>query len=193
MSFGSYRTVWISVSDRNSISSLGGLIPYSVLVDAASGQESGSKLEHTHAVLTAAFSADGRRLLTGGMDGITRLWSVPDGKLLDQRSLHENVTNVALSLRRPLPGRGDRRLDPSVDAPVERTREIPHADWRSLPRELLPDLSRGNPGASLAIFSPDGRHVLPTGRAAGSAGARRLVSMTWPRNSRPVRRCDPAE
>ena len=143
---------------------LGGGIPQSQLVDAVTGQESGADSCNTPTRFsTAAFSADGRRLLTGGMDGITRLWSVPDGKLLDQRGLHENVTNVALSPDGRFQADGDRRLDPSLDQPVGRTREIPHADWRSLPRELLHDPSRGNRGTSLAIFSPDGRHVLPTG------------------------------
>ena len=144
---------------------LGGLIPYSLLVDAASGQESGPKLEHSHSVLTAAFSADGRRLLTGGMDGITRLWSVPDGKLLDQRSLHENVTNVALSC--------DGRFQAEATGGLIRAWIRPS---RGLERFRMPI---GDPslvifspirpgsilGASLAIFSPDGRHVLPTGGA----------------------------
>ena len=175
VSFGFYRTVWISVSDRNSISSLGGLIPYSLLVDAASGLESGSKLQHAHAVLTAAFSADGRRLLTGGMDGITRLWSVPDGKLLDQRGLHENVTNVALS--------ADGRFQAEATGGLIRAWIRPS---RGLERFRMPigdpslvSFSPIHPGtirgASLAIFSPDGRHVLPTGargRLCGSTSTR---------------------
>ncbi len=142
---------------------LGGLIPYSLLVDAASGLESGSKLHHAHAVLTAAFSADGRRLLTGGMDGITRLWSVPDGKLLDQRGLHENVTNVALS--------SDGRFQAEATGGLIRVWIRPS---RGLERFRMPigdpslvSFSTIQPGtivgASLAIFSPDGRHVLPTG------------------------------
>ena len=142
---------------------LGGLIPYSLLVDAVSGLESGSKLEHAHAVLTAAFSADGRRLLTGGMDGITRLWSVPDGKLLDQRSLHENVTNVALS--------ADGRFQAEATGGLIRVWMRPSRGLEKFRMPIgdpsLASFSTIYPGtilgASLAIFSPDGRHVLPTG------------------------------
>ena len=142
---------------------LGGLIPYSLLVDAVSGLESGPKLHHAHAVLTAAFSADGRRLLTGGMDGITRLWSVPDGKLLDQRSLHENVTNVALSTDGRFQAEATGGLIRAWIRPsrgLERFR-MPIGD-RSL-ASFSPILPGSIRGASLAIFSPDGRHVVPTG------------------------------
>jgi len=142
---------------------LAGLIPYSLLVDAVSGLESGSKLEHDHAVLAASFSADGRRLLTGGMDGITRLWSVPDGKLLDQRGLHENVTNVALS--------PDGRFQAEATGGLIRVWMRP---LKGLERFRMPigdpslvSFSTIHPGtivgSSLVIFSPDGRHVLLTG------------------------------
>ena len=69
---------------------LGGMGQQSQIVDAVTGQKAGPTLQHTHGVLAASFSADRRRLLAGGEDGITHLWSVPDGKLLDQRGLHGN-------------------------------------------------------------------------------------------------------
>ena len=69
----------------------GGLNPFSVLVDAVTGQAAAATAGTHPRGLTAAFSANGRWLMTGGKDGISRLWSVPDAKLLEQRSLHGNV------------------------------------------------------------------------------------------------------
>ena len=49
------------------------------LLDADSGRVTRLKGHSTY-VLTPGFSADGRRLVTAEVDGIVRLWSLPDGR-----------------------------------------------------------------------------------------------------------------
>ncbi len=133
-------------SDRHIF--LGGSSRRSQLVDSVTGLAAGPALQHTHGILTAAFSADGRRLLTGGEDGITRLWSVPDGRLIDQRGLHGVVSNVALS--------GDGRFQATATGGLIRVWVNPSG---GLERFGMPIEGR----VSLAIFSPGGGHVLATG------------------------------
>jgi WD40 repeat protein/tetratricopeptide (TPR) repeat protein len=127
---------------------LGGGGEQSQVVDAVTGQEAGPTLQHAHGVLAAAFSADGRRLLAGGEDGIARLWSVPDGKLLDQRGRHANVNNVALS--------PDGRLQATATGGLIGVWVNPSGGLEKF-RMPIGGLT------SLVILSPDGRHVLPTG------------------------------
>jgi WD40 repeat protein/tetratricopeptide (TPR) repeat protein/tRNA A-37 threonylcarbamoyl transferase component Bud32 len=50
--------------------------------DAAKQQFQPSHLKHSQMVLAAAFSPDGGSLFTTSMDYMSRLWSVPDGRLL---------------------------------------------------------------------------------------------------------------
>jgi serine/threonine protein kinase/WD40 repeat protein/tetratricopeptide (TPR) repeat protein len=127
---------------------LGGHLRHSQIIDAVTAQKVGPTLQHTHSILTAAFSADERWLLTGGEDGISRLWSVADGKLLDQRGLHGVLSNVALS--------PDGRFQATATGGLIRV-------WIN-PSGGLEKFRTPIEGAtSLAVFSPDGRHVLPTG------------------------------
>jgi WD40 repeat protein/predicted Ser/Thr protein kinase len=60
------------------------------IYDAASAQPVSPDLEHRSRqwVWSAAFSPDGKRLLTGGSDHTARLWSVPAGKPLGGPLMH---------------------------------------------------------------------------------------------------------
>ena len=127
---------------------LGGRGRHSRIVDAVSAQNEGPTLQHTHGILTAAFSADGQWLLAGGEDGMSELWSVSDGKLLDHRALRGSVTNVALS--------SDGRYQATATAGLIRVWVNPSG---GLEKFCIP--IEGT--TSLVTFSPDGRHVLPTG------------------------------
>jgi WD40 repeat protein/Tfp pilus assembly protein PilF/thiol-disulfide isomerase/thioredoxin len=50
-----------------------------------------------HLIASASFSGDGGLLLTGGHDNHFRLWSLPEGRLLAEKDLHELVLSTALS------------------------------------------------------------------------------------------------
>jgi WD40 repeat protein len=52
------------------------------LWDLKNGRQVYCSGKHTHEVVTAAFSPDGRSILAGDLDGIMRLWDVKTGKEL---------------------------------------------------------------------------------------------------------------
>jgi hypothetical protein len=68
------------------------------LIDAASGKQVKRLEGHTGPVVCAAFSADGRQLLSGGDDRTLRLWKRLSGECIQVFSGHEGyVKSVALS------------------------------------------------------------------------------------------------
>ena len=68
------------------------------VIDAASGKVVQTLQGHSNAVVSAAFSADGRHILSGGDDRTMRLWDVVKGKQLRVFSGHESgVTSVVFS------------------------------------------------------------------------------------------------
>jgi WD40 repeat protein len=50
------------------------------LWDAASGNPIGNGLDHPKGVSGIAFSADGKTVLTAGVDGVARQWDIASGK-----------------------------------------------------------------------------------------------------------------
>jgi WD40 repeat protein len=65
------------------------------LWDAATGKEVRRFTGHRGAVGSVAFSADGRRAVSGGADDSVRLWDVATGKQLRRWTGHkESVTAV---------------------------------------------------------------------------------------------------
>jgi WD40 repeat protein len=73
------------------------------LWDANTGAELRQLKGHSKAVLSAAFSADGARVLTGSIDGTLRVWDTATGRELVQlRGYKERVASVAFSPDRKL-------------------------------------------------------------------------------------------
>jgi WD40 repeat protein len=52
-------------------------------------------IRHSNRIVDCAFSDDGRRLLTAGIDGESRLWSVPDGLNLNADVTHQREAVAA--------------------------------------------------------------------------------------------------
>jgi hypothetical protein len=68
------------------------------LFDVSTGRPVGPVLEHKNTVFSAAFSPDGRMLLTGSTDSTARLWAVPGGEPLARPlDLHRTVKLVAFT------------------------------------------------------------------------------------------------
>src|SRR5262249_3329444 len=66
--------------------------------DAATGRLLHTLEGHKKQILCAAFSPDGRRLITGGMDHTAKVWDADTGKLLGtQRGHRARVLAVALT------------------------------------------------------------------------------------------------
>src|SRR5262249_24934136 len=81
---------------------VGGGYPYlgkgeALLVDPVTGKSILGPLNHDQTVLGVAFSADGKMLLTGSLDGKARLWDSATGKPLRSLAHPERVCAVAFS------------------------------------------------------------------------------------------------
>jgi len=119
------------------------------LFDVATGRPIEPVLEHMNTVFGAAFSPDGRMLLTGSSDNTARLWTVPGGKPLARPlDLHHTVQLVAFA--------PDGRSLATQDGDVVRLWALPD---EGVPMVRVPlDGSR-----SFAALSPDGALAIPTG------------------------------
>jgi WD40 repeat protein len=129
------------------------------LCEVASGRLVGPVLEHKNTVFDAAFSPDGRMLLTGSSDNTARLWAVPGGELLARPlDLHRTIHRVAFT--------PDGRSVATQDHELIRL-------W-ALPQEGVP-VTRLHPdgGHSFAALSPDGALAIPTGMSFSSIRALR--------------------
>jgi eukaryotic-like serine/threonine-protein kinase len=119
------------------------------LFAVATGRPVGPALEHKNTVFDAAFSPDGRALLTGSSDNTARLWAVPGGELLARPlDLHRTVHRVAFA----------------PDGRSLATQDGERICLRALPQEGVPMLRAPlDRGRSFAALSPDGALVIPTG------------------------------
>jgi WD40 repeat protein/tRNA A-37 threonylcarbamoyl transferase component Bud32 len=104
-------------------------------------------LEHPERVLSAALSADGKKIVTGGWDRTARLWDAATGRPLGQPLSHETpVWGVAFS------SDGQTVLTVSGDTTVRL--------WRVDTGALRGQLPRHPNRVHAAVFSPDGQRVL---------------------------------
>jgi WD40 repeat protein len=106
-----------------------------------------SLVGHTRAVVSAVFSADGKRVLTASDDGTARLWDASSGATLATLVGHTNAIESAVfsfdGLRMlTASGDGTARVWDAGDGAVMRILESPMGSVRS------------------AVFSADGRRVL---------------------------------
>jgi WD40 repeat protein len=101
-------------------------------------------------VWSAAFSPNGRRVVTAGEDGTARIWDALTGKQLRVLRGHwDRVISAAFS--------PDGRQ--AITAGVDHTARV----WDTLTGKELTVLRGHGNGVYSAAFSPDGRHVLTTG------------------------------
>lgn len=115
--------------------------------EAATGRKVAELLGHTNFVTTAAFSPDGRLVVTGGWDGTARVWEPATGRSVAELRGH---TDRVSSLRFSPDGKS------IVTASDDKTACI----WESATGKLLRALI-GHTGAVLhAEFSPDSELVV---------------------------------
>jgi WD40 repeat protein len=101
---------------------------------------------HEDAIRDAAFSSDGTRVLTAGMDGKAILWDAASGTALSEFGGHSmGVSRVAFSP-------DNLRI---VTASYDGTARV----WNVATREVLTTLSYENEAVTSIAFSPDGRYV----------------------------------
>jgi dipeptidyl aminopeptidase/acylaminoacyl peptidase len=106
----------------------------------------GAPLPHTSIVSAVSFSPDGKRILTGSMDGVARFWDAQTGMPIGEFHHGDQIAAVAFSPD------GKRVLTASED----RTAQLWDVESR---QRMEQPFSSGARAISIA-FNPDGKHIL---------------------------------
>ncbi|KAJ3338143.1 hypothetical protein HDU93_009943 [Gonapodya sp. JEL0774] len=102
---------------------------------------------HTDSVISAGFSCDGKLVATGGMDGVVKVWSVQDGKLVQNLQGPSEITWIKWHPR------GAVLLAGTSDATVWM--------WNAPTGSCMSVFSGGHTGpVSCGMFTPDGKTVV---------------------------------
>ena len=127
-------------------------------------------------VRSTSLSADGRLLVTGGNDGILRVWQLATGEPLAELAGHKELVDATAVT-------GDGRL--AASASWDGTARV----WDVPGRRMLHELGHGKVSVTSVDFSPDAR-FLATGAGDGSvriwnaadgALVRKIDAHSWPR------------
>ncbi|MBS0587449.1 MAG: caspase family protein [Proteobacteria bacterium] len=117
------------------------------LIDFASGQVVRLLQGHQNVILSLAFSADGRRLVSGSFDNTARIWDVTSDQSLYTLSGHrDHIYAVAFS--------PDGRL--VVTGSLDHSLKL----WHSTSGKLLNNLHGHEDEVASAAFTPDGHYLL---------------------------------
>jgi len=139
------------------------------VVDAASGAAVGQRFQNPSPVSSAALSADGRYIVTGSTDGVTRLWEADTGRFLAVVGRLENkvvATAFSPDARRIVSASRDgvaciwETLSGQPVSPPSEERSYGVAGQQSL--EPVDEQSVFSPKVSefVASFSPDGSRLI---------------------------------
>jgi WD40 repeat protein len=104
-------------------------------------------------LLSAAFSADGRRFVTAGSDGTAKVWRTADRRQLTVLSGHQGTVYTAA-----FSPDGQRIVTAGLDATVR--------VWDAATGKQLTLLSGHQGLVESAAFSPDGARIVSAGRDA---------------------------
>jgi WD40 repeat protein len=122
-----------------------------------------ARLMHDHVVGAVAFSADGKRLATGSLDGIARVWDIDSARELARARHPDGVQRVAFSPNDRYVASGSQ---PFLIASKDQTVQI----WEATTGREVGRIAHQNAILDLA-FSPDGRWVA----TASADGTVRLI------------------
>jgi len=132
----------------------------------ADGQLVGMPMRHEGAVLTVAFSPDGKRIATGSVDGAARLWEAGTGRPLCKPIKHNGpVTATAFSP-------DGRLLLTASFAGAEGVIRV----WELASGREVGQLRRPASPVLAATFSPDGRTILA---GCGDPAAHKGEAVFW--------------
>ncbi len=117
-------------------------------------------------VNSVAFSPDGKFVLTGGDDGVARLWDIGLAKELHAFIGHtQSVTSVVFS--------PDGKL--VLTGSADRTAKL----WDAETGQLLHTLAANTEGVATAVFSPDGKYLITSGGLFSSIGYVSNSTLLW--------------